>query len=232
VKYLHPDIKSFRDDMKTNATIKIVTYGHSWTYEAAVALDKLWASLLKTHIESRNPNATLINSGTPGVETPLAITNLNEKVLSLNPNYCILCWGINDWGRSDNEYYDVSTYTNNVQNMINQIKAIGCKVIMWTDGPVPSSTESYGFVGAVEDESTYGTNKFIDYHNAEISIAKNNGIYLIDSYQQFVDYWSKGVAISSWYHDNLHFGQTGHSLIYRTMAKHLFFLHSKSKRRF
>jgi len=226
MSYLHPDIKSFRKDMKINAEIKIVAFGHSWTMDNNVTM---WATQLKTYIEARNTNATVVNSGMSGVETPLALTSLNEKVLSLNPQYCLLCWGINDWSKSDAEYYDVATYIANMQSMIDQIQAIGCKVFIWTDGPVATSTEAYGYVGSVEDESGYGDNKFINFHEALVNIAKINGLYLIDSYQQFIDYWLGGVNIGSWYRNNLHFAQIGHDLIFKGMVKHLLTLYGKNK---
>lgn len=212
-------IAAFQAEMAAKNAITVVTYGDSWTYGLSTA-DFPWAVRLGEHIQSDNPNAVFANEGVAGWNSNEGLGGLSA-VTAHSPDYCILNFGINDWGHSGgaNER-TVTQYTDDMNQMIEDLAAVGCRVILWVSGPVKSTSGSdYGCGGAVDD-SGY-THKFIEYVNALKGLAGENNVPIIDIRQAFIDHHDTVESICSWFWNAIHFNQQGHDFMYAAFRDEL-----------
>lgn len=212
-------LREFREDIAAGRGMTVVAYGDSWTYGLSTATDP-WASQLGAKLQSMNPNATFVNEGVGGWDSREGLTGL-AAVTAHAPDYCILNFGINDWGHTlGSNARTVPQYTADMGAIIDSLAAAGCKTILWVSGPVRSTSGSdYGCGSAVDDSAH--TYKFIDYVNALKSLALDKRTPLLDIRRAFIDHHENVESICPWFWDNIHFNQQGHDFMYQVFRRAL-----------
>lgn len=205
-------LADFHADMAAQNPITVVAYGDSWTYGVSTA-QLPWATKLGAHIRADNPNAAFVNEGMGGWDSSQGLANL-ANVTAHAPDYCILNFGINDWGHTrGSNSRTVAQYTAAMTAMVDALEAAGCKTILWVSGPVRSTSGSdYGCGSAVNDSSY--EHKFIDYVTALKSVGASKGAPVIDVRQAFIDHHDNVASICPWFWNDIHFDQLGHDFMY------------------
>lgn len=206
-------ITAFRADMSAQNAITIVAYGDSWTHGLSHAAFP-FAERLAWDIELLNPNAVFANEGMGGWDSSQGLANL-ANVTAHAPDYCILNFGINDWGHSNGNERTPAEYTANMGQIIDDLAAAGCETILWVSGPVKSTSGSdYGCGGTVIDDSSE-TYKFIDYVNALKALAVSKDVPIIDVRQALIDHHNNVASICDWFWNPIHLNQRGHNFMHR-----------------
>lgn len=212
-------ITAFQADMAAQNPITVVTYGDSWTYGLSTA-DFPWAVRLGAHIQADNPNAAFANEGVAGWDSDQGLTGLSA-VTAHAPDYCILNFGINDWGHTrGSNTRTVPQFTTAMSAMIDALESAGCRVVLWVSGPVRSTSGSdYGCGSAVND-SSYAY-KFIDYADALKGLALDKNVPILDVRQAFIDHHDNVESICPWFWNDIHFNQLGHDFMYAAFRDEL-----------
>jgi lysophospholipase L1-like esterase len=124
---------------------------------------------------------TVINSGVPSDSTTLGLTRLSSAVLNYDPDYVVIQFGANDAlvdGVDGVPRVALSTYTDNLQSMVEQIVGAGATPILMTPFPLNS------LIGVSWPWSVYDTPQFGDLQNSYASamgnLALSNSIPFVD----------------------------------------------------
>ena len=231
----HAIVDLLNEDMRKKSTFNLVFYGDSWTLGGwSDSFIKSWGDdstsftgKLKTLMQSRNINCTVINSGTSGWNSGDALTNIASKVLAYSPKYCILNFGVNDWADwvtatppPFNNSVALATYITNMQSIITQLKAINCNIILWVSGPITNSENKWGYSDYFNDLSA--VNRFTAYQDALKNLATTNDLPIVDSYGAIAQYYKLGDNITPWFYNKAHLKQGGLDIIYSSLVKTLF----------
>ncbi len=123
-------------------------------------------------------NMKLVNSGIGGNTTAHGLARFDRDVAAHNPDFVIMAFGSNDFNRQEtgSPRLDLASYKTNLQNFINQVKALGAEPILMT--PPFIATWAAGGASKYPEGSV---NAGLDvYVNAMREIAGANGVGLID----------------------------------------------------
>lgn len=99
---------------------KIVVFGDEVTYGEGIATNsKNWADTLKERF-----NLNLINAGVVGDNSTQGLNRLEKDVLSNEPDFVIINFGMNDHYFIENRKENVSleTFKSNLENIVKQVK--------------------------------------------------------------------------------------------------------------
>lgn len=206
--------------------LTVVAYGDSWTYGSvsegwkesveaglnpALATGS-WVSQFTRWLQQINPQHAVHNEGKPGWRSVQGRDHFTELVASHQPDVLILNFGINDWKGG----VDLPTYRSAMEDMILQAKRIPCECILWTSGPVSTSSgEAYGWEHPVQDDHFQAS--FDQFNDTLRDLAAKHGLILADIEQKIIKEWRDGFALSKHFYDAIHFTQWGHDYIFGCM---------------
>lgn len=167
--------------MKQEKSLTILFFGDSITRQGSS--ENGFIRVLEEELIAKKDEATrLINAGIGGNKVTDLFLRFNEDVLSKNPDEVVIWIGINDvWHRDHGTGTDLNKFSGFYQQMINQLKQRGIKVILCT----PS------VIGELNDGSNPHDDLLNDFSKAIRKLAKDNQCELIDFRKEFQEYEAK-----------------------------------------
>ncbi len=205
--YLTDVVKELKKDWPKNRMVEIVCHGHSVPagYFKTPSIDAMnaYPQLLKMRLCERFPHAVINVTVTAigGENSVAGEKRFARDVLSRRPDVVTIDYGLNDRG------IDPQLVTKAWQSMISQAKAQGIKVILLTPTPDQSAKmDNY-------NDPINGSATGIRF------LAKNEGVGLVDSLDQFKKEVASGIKLSDLMSQVNHPNRRGHDLIAGELMK-------------
>ena len=158
------DKTQFIRNLEKGRPQKLVAYGTSLTETGG------WVDILRTHLTDRyGENATVINSAKSAMWSGWGVENLDERVISLDPDLVILEFAVND---AFLEYQtSVEKARSNMLDMIGRIKKHNrkCEIVIFVTNPMA-------------DVHLERRPDYLSYYEENRAIAKENKLRLADTF--------------------------------------------------
>lgn len=204
----------------------VVAYGDSWTYGSVAdgwyearehdmdreRIHGSWVLQLRRWLQSIDPTMAVHNQGQGGWTSLQGLEQFDSKVEQLQPQLLLLNFGINDWKQP----VPLEEYKYAMETMIDRAKQQGCRVILWTSGPISAmSEEHYDWKEPREDGHTLY--RFSEVNETIRGLASRYDLILVEVEQAVYSRWLQGEKLSEWFYDAIHFTQPGHDVIFSEM---------------
>jgi lysophospholipase L1-like esterase len=213
-----------RQRPKAQQTIKILTFGDSITrgVREGVKETQTFTYYLGVSLNKDGFHAEMINRGISGENTTGALNRLEHDVIREKPHYVTIMYGTND-AFIDNYFNEtghmpripIERYKNNLQAIIQKLKANNIKPILMT--PIPMGRFWDSDVGVYKQK---GINfKLREYVEAVRDTAQEESVPLVDHFNEWLKWKKKGKDIDTWMTDGIHPNPKGHRFIAATIFK-------------
>lgn len=142
-----------------------------------------------------------INAGVPGQTSSEAMARMQEEVLDLQPDICIIEFGMNDHMAVSSNVHkvDPAVFEMNLKTMINRLYDINCIPILCTISPIiEGSDDAYYYSRHPQEwyQSPYGAQAWINQYSQIIrEVAAEENVRLADVSERFNEYLSNGGAL-------------------------------------
>ena len=205
--YLSPIVQELQKEWPANKMVEIVCHGHSVPagYFKTPTVDTMnaYPQLLKAGLSNRFPHA-VINVTVTAIGGENSISGekrFAQDVLSRHPAVVTIDYALND------RYQDATQVHNAWVSMVTQAKAQSIKVILLTPTPDQSSK--------LDDPTDQLNIRAEDVR----SIAKEQGVGLVDSLNLFKAEIKKGIKLSDLMSQINHPNRKGHDLVSTDLLK-------------
>jgi len=205
--------------MKSNQKeIKIVAFGDSITNgvrtDGSVTESETFRRILEQKLNcSGEKNVKIINAGVNSDISTLALNRIEKDVLSYEPDWVTIMFGVNDAGffRPDGPVADTprvskKDFEYSLKKIVEKIKEKGAQPILVTPVPMSPSYHLADYPPYIEN----GLNYLVDEYSDIIRrLAKDLEIPLIDVHKEF----SENPETQEFVPDGIHPDKRGHKLI-------------------
>lgn len=204
---------------------QIFCFGDSITYGAWDIASSGWAQKLRMYLDKRQKEDSSLyfltyNLGVPG-ETTNGLMNrfLSETKVRIREdrqeeNIFIFAYGANDAAimLNQNQFcVDAEDFKNNLENVVNQAKKFGNKILIINISPVNEELAANPV-----NRNKSRLNKYIEAYNKIIKeITDSKGAYLVDVNSAFMDNDYKSLFSE----DGLHPNEVGHQIMFNELLK-------------
>lgn len=177
-------------------------------------------------LQEQLSGVTVVNAGVGGNATTDARARFEQDVLARDPDVVTLAFGINDaavdvWKGATLPRVPIENYRANLRYFAESLKERGCQPVLMTPNPLawtPNLIELYG-KPPYDPNSADGFNVLLaEYAEVVRSVAKEEGVPLIDVWQLFKDHQTRHPD-ESLLLDGMHPNQRGHRLIADALLK-------------
>ena len=137
----HEYLQNSRNTISHGGSLKMICYGDSISWGGEVSLTQwLYSERFHRYLKDIYPSANItnVNKAQGGWTTVDGLANLNERILTQNPDLVLLAFGMND-----HSGIPVATYKANLKSICQQINAIGAEVIVLSSCP-PNKEWAHG----------------------------------------------------------------------------------------
>jgi lysophospholipase L1-like esterase len=200
----------------------IFTFGASTTVgvREGVTSDQTYSAQLENLLRSQGMETRVVIKGQGGENTNGGLQRLPE-VLSLQPDYLTIMYGINDAAvdaGNDEPRVSLTEYSNNLESMIALANAAGVRPLLLTINPMCSFGITEKLYGSREPYLSKGIN-FLTQQYAETMkrVGEKLNVPVIDVYAEFFKRAPKGDT-STFFTDGMHPNPAGHTIIAELLA--------------
>ncbi len=203
---------------------KLVDGNFDTVYDYEEAYCKKLEKLIKTAYPSAQFN--VINSGISGDTAKGGLKRLERDVLSFEPDFVCVCFGLNDCGLRDEGYEEYISSLDAIFKKINELKNVD--VVFMTPNMMntyvsPEIKEEFLIACAKNSMDIQNGGVLDKYINGAIEVAKQNSVMVVDCYAEWKKMFNAGVDIT-----NLLSNRLNHP----TREMHWLFAHSLMKKIF
>jgi lysophospholipase L1-like esterase len=205
-----------------DSPITIVTLGDSITKgeRQGVSAEHTFSSILQDLLSEAGASAEVVNQGVAREQVDMALSRLEQDVLSLDPDYVVIMYGANDAfiddGKEDPRL-SLEAYTQNLGELVKRCREAGAVPVLMTSPPMGERSPA----GKYEPYVSQGVNfNLAAYVEACRDVAQAEGMPLVDLFGDWSEWARKGTNIDRWMTDGMHPNPEGHGLI----AKSLFYV--------
>jgi acyl-CoA thioesterase-1 len=190
-----------------SGVVRIVCLGDSVTkaVREGVRPEETFCAVLEQRLKAAGQDVTVVNAGIGGHTTKDGLQRFDKDVLSQQPDYVVIMFGLNDsWidaGKTASRL-TVDEYRANLENMLARLKERGIKAVLMT----PNAAL----------QPTYGTDRnatLKPYVEAVRTLAAERGIPLVDVYRNFAELALEGPDVNALFTDAMHPNPAGQKLI-------------------
>lgn len=208
----------------------LVAYGDSWTYGSVAdgwhdarqnGFDReliygSWVNQLRRWLQTLQMKTRVYNQGHGGWTSLQGAEAFEDMVSVLHPDLLLLNFGINDWKLP----VPMDDYVQAMDSMIYKAKAMSCRIILWTSGPISAqSEEHYGWDHPIDD--SHVLYRFSEMNSALREMALKHRVEFVDAERAILRRWEQDAEPVSWFYDAIHFTQPGHDFIFSAMKSNL-----------
>ena len=208
--------------LSLDSSSTVVSFGDSTTAPRSGVT--VYSTILNQELPYYGLDATVINSGVPGNTSSDGMARFQSDVRSYNPDLVIVQFGINDsaWDVWKNPpatgpRVDLATYTANLINAVQTLKADGAQVILMTPNALRWTDTTLGLYGSspYDPNDPMGFNATITpYCQAVRDLAAAESVPLVDVYNMFVDYDAvSGQSMDDLLLDGMHPNNQGQQMV-------------------
>ncbi len=211
---------------------RVVAFGDSTTAPRGTL--RVYADLLQRDLSGKaNVNVAVTNAGVGSNSTEDARKRMQKDVLSLDPSWVIVQFGINDaavdvWKTPPAQEPRVSLarFKENVEWIVDTLQKDEVSVVLMTPNPMRWTPKLLGLYGKppYEPDRTDGFNVLLkDYAEAVRLVAREKEVLLVDVYGLFIAYdRMPDHSTDELLLDGMHPNQDGHRLIADHLVKSAF----------
>jgi lysophospholipase L1-like esterase len=189
------------------APVRIVCLGDSVTkaVREGVAPEQTFCAIVERSLHDPKRPIEVINAGIGGNSTGDGLARLDRDVMSHDPTYVVIMFGLNDSWIEDGKtasLLDVSQYRDNLRRMIAALRMRGITAILMT--PNPAIAPKYG------PERNVTLKPYVE---AVRDLARREHVELVDVYGRFAELAIEGVDLNTLFTDAMHPNLAGQELI-------------------
>ena len=204
---------------------QIFCFGDSITYGAWDVDNSGWANQLRAYLDRKQLEDDDLyfltyNLGIPGETTTglvgrfLSETKVRIREERPEENIFILAYGANDSAvvlNQDNFRVDIEDFKKNLENVINQAKKFGSKIVIVNITPVDEELTA----NPVNMNKSRLNQNIQTYNEAIKELVDNNNLYLVDVNSAFMSFDHRSLFCE----DGLHLNESGHKIIFDELLK-------------
>jgi lysophospholipase L1-like esterase len=202
-----------------DSPITIVTLGDSITkgLRQDVSAEHIFSSILEDLLLEVGLNVEVINQGVSGEKTDVALSRIEQEVLSLEPDYVVIMYGTNDAFIDEGKTQPrlpLEAYQHNLVELVKRCRESGAVPLFMTSIPMGERSRAGSF-----DPYVYQGVNFLLEAYAEIcrEVARAEDVPLCDLYAEWSAYAGSGMSIDRWMTDGVHPNPEGHGLIAKSL---------------
>ena len=193
--------------MSAEPPVRIVCLGDSVTkaVRPGVSAGETFCAQLERQLDAGGRDVTVITAGSGGNTTADGLARLETDVLSHDPHFVVIMFGLNDsWideGKTASRL-TVEQYRDNLAQMVSRLRGRGIAVVLMT--PNPAIAPAYPAARNVTLKT---------YVAAVRTLARRERLPLVDVYGRFAELAIEGADLNSLFTDAMHPNPAGQKLI-------------------
>jgi acyl-CoA thioesterase-1 len=163
-------------------------------------MEAVYHHRLKKMIQARYPGIEIkvINAGVGGDSAPVALKRMERDVLSHSPDFCVVCFGLNDTfgGKAG-----LKRYANALGKMFDRLAAAGCETVFMTPNMmntyVSPKMEKDLYYRIARITARYQTGGRMDaYMDTARATAAAHGVPVCDGYARWKELAANGLDVT------------------------------------
>ncbi|MFA9453554.1 MAG: GDSL-type esterase/lipase family protein [Candidatus Aminicenantaceae bacterium] len=186
-----------------------------------VSAEHIFSSILEDLLLEVGLNVEVINQGVSGEKTDVALSRIEQDVLSFEPDYVVIMYGTNDAFIDEGETeprLPLEAYQHNLVELVKRCRESGAVPLFMTSIPMGERSRA----GSFDPYVSQGVNFLLEaYAEACRDVARAEDVPLCDLYAEWSAYAGSGMSIDRWMTDGMHPNPEGNGLIAKSLFSFL-----------